>query len=180
MDTNPLKKLDIKDLQLNPFTMFAEDWGLLTAGNQAVGYNTMTISWGHIGSIWNGLGTPTIITYVRPQRYTKQFMDANDKFTVSIIGQEHKQDLTYLGKTSGADVDKVANTSLTPVFDEEVTYFKEAKYVFVCRKLYVDELKENGFLDKGIVESAYPLKDFHHMYVGEIVEVFGKRCSVLL
>jgi len=127
------KKIKKEDLQLNPITMFSEAWPLLTAGNEATGYNTMTISWGHIGAIWN---KPTMTVYIRPQRYTKEFVDSNELFTVSVLPSEYKEALAYLGKASGRDGDKIAKVGLTPLFDQDTTYFEEAKLVFVCRKLY--------------------------------------------
>ena len=162
------KKIEKKDLQLNPIHMFADDWPLLTAGNEEKGYNTMTISWGHIGAVWNA---PTIVVYVRPQRYTKAFMDDNELFTVSILPAEYKKALAYLGKVSGRDEDKVSKVGITPVYDQDTTYFEEAKMVFICRKLYRASVKEDGFLDQSVMDSMYPEKDFHDMYVGEIIEI---------
>ena len=97
------KKVEKKDLQLNPVNMLAEGWPLLTAGDEENGYNTMTISWGHIGYMWN---MPTFCVYVRPQRYTKKFVDESELFTVSVLPSEYKKALAYLGRTSGRDEDK--------------------------------------------------------------------------
>lgn len=162
------KKIEKEELHLNPMTMFSEDWPLLTAGNEADGYNTMTISWGHIGAIWN---KPTMIVYVRPQRYTKSLMERNELFTVSILPSEYKEALAYLGKISGRDEDKIAKVGLTPRFDDGTTSFEEAKLIFVCRRLYQGQIEENEFLDESIVSKMYPKKDFHTMYVGEIVDI---------
>ena len=67
----------------------------------------------------------------------------------------------------------MAKVGLTPVFDEDTTYFKEASLVLVCRKLYRAPLLEEGFVDKSIVADCYPEKDFHDMYIGEIVKVLA-------
>ena len=166
------KELDPRNLQVNPVTILADEWPLLTAGNKESGFNTMTISWGHIGSIWGiGGGKPTFVAYVRPQRHTFEFMNSNDVFTVSVLPAEFKETLAYLGKVSGRDEDKVAKAGITPVFDKGTTYFAEAKMVFVCKKMYQAPLVEDGFVDKGIVDTMYPGKDFHTMYVGEILDV---------
>lgn len=162
------KKVEKKDLQLSPVRMFADDWPLLTAGDDKNGYNTMTIAWGHIGAIWN---KPTIIVYVRPQRYTKEFVDSGELFTVSVLPSEYQEALAYLGKTSGRDEDKVKKANITPVFDKGTTYFEEAELVFVCRKLYQSRIKEEGFVQHSLSDQMYPEKDFHTMYVGEIVEI---------
>ena len=169
------KTVDVKGLQINPITMFSDEWPLVTVGNKENGFNTMTISWGHIGHIW-GKGssdTPVLVVYIRPHRYTHAFMNDNDMFTVSILPSEYKETLAYLGKVSGRDEDKVSKAGLTPVFGYGTTYFHEAKLVFVCRKLYQSPIKEDGFADKDLVERVYPEKDFHTMYIGEIVQVLA-------
>ena len=167
-----LKEIPIQELTLNPMTLFAKEWMLLTAGNESRGYNTMTVSWGHLGSLWgHGGGLPTSVVFVRPQRYTKEFMDREDYYTLTVFPESYKKQLGYLGSHSGRDEDKVAKTGLTPVFDENTAWFEEAKLVLVCRKLYAAPLVEEGFLDKAVLEDAYPQRDLHQVYVGEIVKV---------
>jgi len=168
------KNIDVKDFILNPITTISQEWMLLSAGNKENGYNTMTVSWGHLGAIW-GKGFPTAVVYVRPQRYTKEFIDREEYFTLSILGDEYKKQLAYLGSHSGRDEDKIKVTGLTPEFGLDSVYFEEAKMVLVCRKLYRAPLIEEGFYDKSIVEESYANKDFHEMYVGEIVEILVKK-----
>lgn len=169
-----MKRIDINELVLNPYTKIAKEWMLITAGNKEA-YNTMTASWGHLGSIWgHGGGKPTACIYIRPQRYTKQFVDSNEYFSLSFFDQEYQNDLSYLGSHSGKDEDKVAKTKLTPAFNDKTAYFNEANLVLICRKIYQQDIKEENFLDKSIVEENYPLKDFHTMYIGEIVEAYIK------
>lgn len=166
-----LKETDINALQFNAMDMIAHEWMLITAGNQERGYNTMTASWGHLGSIWghNG-GKPTAVVYIRPQRYTKEFVDREEYFTLAVFPEEYHKALGYLGSHSGRDGDKVAAVGLTPVSDENTTWFAEAKLVLVCRKLYHAPILEEGFVDRQVMEEAYPKRDFHEMYVGEIVK----------
>lgn len=167
-----MKEIHFSELQLNPMTMIAGEWMLITAGTEG-SYNTMTASWGHMGSIWgHGGGTPTTCVYVRPQRYTKEFMDREQLYTLCVFPPEYKKVLGYLGSHSGRDEDKVAKTGLTPVFADGTTFFAEAKLVLVCRKLYRAPLVEEGFVDKAIVEDNYPNRDFHDLYIGEILKVY--------
>ena len=167
-----LKEIAVQELLLNPMTMIAKEWMLLTAGNESRGYNTMTASWGHLGSLWgHGGGLSTSVVFVRPQRYTKEFMDREEYYTITVLPEGYKKELGYLGSHSGRYEDKVAKTGLTPVFDENCTWFAEAKLVLVCRKLYAAPLVEEGFLDRDVLEDSYPGRDFHQMYVGEIVKV---------
>jgi len=170
-----MKEISVQELQLNPMTLIAKEWMLVTAGSEG-GYNTMTASWGHLGSIWgHGGGRPTSVIFVRPQRYTKEFVDREELYTLSFFSPEYKDKLAYLGSHSGRDGDKVAAVGLTPAFGDGFTYFAEASLVLVCRKLYRAPILEEGFLDKSIIEESYPQRDFHDMYVGEIVKVLTQE-----
>ena len=172
IEVGRVKEINAKELNMNPVADIGEGWMLVTAGSEA-GYNTMTAAWGHIGASWGrrSVGMGTAICYVRPQRYTKEFMDREDYYTLSFFPPEYKEKLTYLGVRSGRDEDKVANVGLTPVFEEGYTYFAEANMVLVCRKLYRAPIVEEGFVDKSVLDVHYPERDFHEMYVGEIVRV---------
>lgn len=166
-----MKEIPVQELMLNPMTKIAKEWMLITAGNEERGYNTMTASWGHLGSIWgHGGGLTTSVVYIRPQRFTKEFVDAEAYYTLSFF-PGYKKELAYLGSHSGRDEDKVAAVGFTPEFDENCTWFKEANLVLVCRKLYRGSLEESGFVDPATVEQNYPQRDFHDFYVGEIVKV---------
>lgn len=167
-----MKEISVSELQFNPMTMIAKEWMLVTAGNQDRGYNTMTASWGHLGSIWgHGGGLPTAVVYLRPQRYTKEFVDREELFTITVFPEEYKKALGYLGSHSGRDGDKVAAAGLTPVFEGDYTYFAEAKLTLVCRKLYRGTIQPEGFMDQSFVEEYYPQRDFHDVYIGQIVKV---------
>lgn len=165
-----MKEISYRELQFNPMTLIGEEWMLITAGTKEHGFNTMTASWGHLGSIW-GRNMPTAVCYVRPQRYTKEFLDRENLYTLSFYPEEYKNKLAYLGSHSGRDEDKIAKTGLTPAFGEEYTYFEEAKLVLVCRKLYRAPMKPEYFIDKSIIDVNYPQKDFHDLYIGEIQKV---------
>ena len=162
-----MKEIERSQLTLDPFALIGGDWFLLTAGTEARGYNTMTCSWGHFGPLW---ANDTAVVYVRPQRYTKEFVDREELYTLSFF-DGHKKELGYLGSRSGRDEDKVAAVGLTPVFENGYTYFAEAKLVIVCKKLYQAPLKEEYFLDKETVEKNYPDRDFHDLYVGKIEKI---------
>ena len=165
-----MKEINIKEMKFNPFKLIGNEWMLVTAGNERTGCNTMTASWGHLGCLW-GSNDPTAVIYLRPSRYTKQFVDATDRFTLCVMDKSFKKSMAYLGTVSGRDENKVEKAGLTPVFEDDTTYFAEAKLVFVCKKLYASELKEDGFLYDSIIEKNYPLRDYHTMYVGKIEKV---------
>lgn len=166
-----MREISVTELQVTP-QMIGNEWWLVTAGDKTEGYNTMTASWGHVGVIWH---RPTTIVYIRPQRYTKEFMDRADRYTLSLFGGDYKKEMGYLGSHSGRDGDKVAKVGLTPVFEEDYTYFAEAEIVIVCRKLYRAPLLPAGFIDTRIINEHYPDRDFHDMYIGEIEKVLVKE-----
>lgn len=167
-----MKEIAFSELQFNPFDLIAKDWMLVTAGCKENGFNTMTASWGHLGSIWgHGGGKPTAVIYVRPQRYTKEFVDREERFTLTFFDQSYRSALGYLGSHSGRDGDKVAHVGLTPVFEDGTTYFAEAKLVLFCRKLYQAPILEEYFVDREVVEDCYPKRDFHDLYIAEIEKV---------
>ena len=170
-----MKQIPYSQLTMNPMTLIGKEWMLLTAGTKDRGYNTMTCSWGHLGSIWgHGGGLPTSVCYVRPQRYTKEFVDREELYTLCFF-DGRKKELAYLGTHSGREEDKVAAVGLTPAFGDGYTYFEEAKLVLVCKKLYRAPLVEEGFFHQETVDDNYPNRDFHDLYVGKIEKVFVKE-----
>lgn len=167
-----MKEIPVSQLNINPITAISDGWMLLTAGCESRGYNTMTCSWGHIGSIWgHGGNAATAVCYVRPQRYTKEFVDREYLYTLCFFPEEYKKALGYLGSHSGRDEDKVKKVGMTPVFGDGFTYFAEASMVLVCRKLYRAPLVEEGFLDKTVLEANYPQRDLHDLYIGRIEKI---------
>ncbi len=172
------KEIDLNELQFNPSRLFGQDWCLIAAGNPKSSYNAMTIAWGQIGAIWdrkltNGKNIiPTATVFIRPQRYTKVFFDREEYFTISAFPKQYKKALAYLGSHSGRDEDKIAKVGLTPCSIDQSIGFEEASLTFVCRKLYHAPLLESGFCDTNIVTQNYPMRDFHEMYIGEIIKVF--------
>lgn len=165
------KEISIEELSFNPFTKIGEEWMLVTAGDEQK-YNTMTASWGGVGVLW-GKNTATI--YLRPQRYTKEFVDANDRFTLSFYDEAYRQALNICGSISGRDGDKVAKAGLTPYFTDGTTAFEQANMIFVCRKLYADTMPPENFIAKENDAAWYPKKDYHTMYIAEILKVLVKK-----
>ena len=154
-------------LTMNPYDKIGKEWMLLTAGT-GESYNTMTCSWGHLGCLWN---LPTAVCYVRPQRYTREFIDREARYTLCFFSEEYKKALGYLGTKSGRYEDKVAAVGLTPVHEDGYTYFREASLVLVCRTLYQAPLKAEYFRDTDVMEKNYPGRDFHDLYIGHIEKV---------
>ena len=155
--------------------MFNNGGAPATAGTPEK-FNTCTISWGSLGSIWGNAGKakPIVTIYIHPTRYTNEFLRSNELFTVSFFPKEHRKDLAILGKLSGRDCDKVAKTSRTPEFTDGTVTFKEATTVLVCRRLYhAPMLKEN--IDPEIVSEIYPDRDAHDIFIGEIMKIIDRK-----
>jgi flavin reductase (DIM6/NTAB) family NADH-FMN oxidoreductase RutF len=165
------KEIEVKSLSMNPFTLIGDEWLLITAGTEGK-FNTMTASWGGLGVFW-GKNSATI--YIRPGRYTKQFVDSNDTFTLSFFKEDYKKALGLCGSLSGRDVNKVEKANLTPVFNEGNTYFQEAKMVIICKKMYHTEIVPESFDNPSFDEKIYPEKDYHTIYIGEILKVLTQE-----
>lgn len=166
------EKVDVKEIKGNPFRMIGDDWMLITAEKDGR-VNTMTASWGGVGILW---GKTVATAYIRPQRYTKEFVDAGETFTLSFFGQEQKKALGYLGKVSGKEVpDKIAQSGLHDTTVGGAPAFAEAELVLVCRKLYAQEMKPECFVAGEEIGRWYPEKDFHTMYIAEITEAYRRE-----
>ena len=162
------KEIAPKDIQGNVMQMIADEWMLVAAGGPGK-CNMMTASWGFAGEMW---GKECAVAMIRPQRYTLEFVEREDLFTLSFYGG--RKDIHKIcGSQSGRDIDKIAETGLTPVFSDNTVYFEEARLVLICKKLYVQDLKEECFVDQTCLK-WYAEKDYHRMFVGEIIKVLEK------
>ncbi len=165
-----MKKINIKDLKANPVSLFDDKWCLITAGNKD-SYNTMTASWGAMGELWN---KDVCFVFIRPQRYTYEFTEREELFTLSFFPEEYRKALAFCGKYSGRDYDKAKETGLTPTEIDGSMTFAESELVIVCKKVAQQDIDPEGFLDESIDPKCYPAKDYHRMYVGEIVACYIK------
>lgn len=154
---------DIKD---NVFKLLDKDWMLVTAG-KIDDFNTMTASWGHLGIMWN---LPVAICFIRPQRYTFEFANRYDDYTLSFFEEKHRKALKFCGSKSGRDHDKMKETGLLPIeTDSGNIYYEQARLVLECKKIYQDDFKPENFIRPEIAKKNYPGNDFHRFYFGEIV-----------
>lgn len=161
---------DVKALGLDPFEKIGSDWMLVTAGSED-SFNTMTASWGFMGVMWN---KPCAVTVIRPQRYTKEFIDKEEYFTLSFFDESKRAALALCGRVSGRDTDKVKDASLAPASADGTVAFGDARLVLVCKKLYAKELDPTGFADKALIDANYSAGDFHTAYIGQIVKAYVK------
>ncbi|HZJ76607.1 MAG TPA: flavin reductase [Oscillospiraceae bacterium] len=154
----------------SPFKLIGKDLMLITAEKDGK-VNTMTAAWGGLGVMWK---KNVAFVVIRPQRYTKEFVDASDTFSLSFFGGDKKEMLNYLGTTSGRDEDKIKKADLTVVYDDETPYFEEAAMVILCKKLFAQDYKPESFIKKEIIDEWYPISDFHTLYIAEITKILVK------
>ena len=156
------------------FDLFDKKWALVTAGNEK-SFNTMTVSWGGLGTLWN---LPVATVYVRPSRYTHEFMEREPLFTVSFYAEERRKELAVLGRYSGRDCDKVSMTGLTPIAAEtslgKTMTFAEAELTLVCRKIYARDM-DKSLISPAVASSHYePDEPAHTAYIGEVINVLRR------
>lgn len=157
---------EIKD----PFFLVGKEKLLLSAGNEE-NYNTMTASWGTMGILWN---KKVFSVVIRPQRFTYEFFEREPYFTVSVLKPGHDDVYRICGTKSGRDCDKISLAGLTPYFEDDAVTFNEARLAVVCKKIYVQDIAPDGFVDPELA-SHYPLKDYHRLYCGEIVDILEQK-----
>lgn len=165
------EQVDIESLELNPFSTLATDNFLITAGD-AEAWNTMTAAWGFFGNMW---AKPSFAIVVRDSRYTYEFLERSKGFTVSFFPPSFSKALQFCGSHSGRDTDKESETGLRSVVVEldgpgELVTFEQANMVFCCTKASRTIISPDQFLLSGI-ESFYPKKDYHTLYIGHIDQV---------
>ena len=162
------RKIDPTQLPGNVIDEISNKWMLLSAGTED-DFNFMTVSWGMMGELWF---QPAVAVYVRHSRYTFDYMENNDTFTLTVLKPEYKNALKIAGSKSGRDIDKLSETGLTAAFVDGCPTFEEAAYTIVCKKMYAAEMPEENFLDQEAFTKSYQTPDYHRMYIGKIVSAY--------
>ena len=171
-EENGFKKFNVReDFAENGFQWF-HDAELLAAGDREKS-NAMTIGWGGIGTLW---GRTALTVYVAEKRYTKEFMDRSEYFTVMAFDVVHSNVLNYMGRQSGRDGDKAKALGLHTAYTENGTpYYTEAEMVIECRIMYAAPFDPQNFKSDA-PKNMY--RNFpagvHTMYIGEVVNAWRK------
>lgn len=166
-------RIDPAEIDDNLIRLIASDWMLVTAGSKEK-FNTMTANWGGMGYLWK---KPVAFVFVRPERYTYEFTESSDGFTLTFFEEKYRDALNLCGTKSGRDCDKVAETGLTPCFTENgYPAFTEARLVLECRKLYASMLTRDAFTDERPLREHYSSADgLHKLYIAEIGKVWIRQ-----
>jgi len=159
----------LNELEFNPFNTIGQNWGLVSAGTKEAA-NTMTVSWGGVGVLW---GKNVAFIFIRDSRFTKEFIDGNDFFSVSFMGKGYKDALNYCGSHSGRDGDKVSAAGLTWNYKHSIPFIDEGDFILLCNKMAAVKITKDSFLLPEI-EKWYQDGDMHTMYVGEIIEALAR------
>lgn len=165
------KEIKPEELNQSAFKLIGKDWMLITAGDDKK-VNTMTASWGGFGVMFN-----KNVAYIvlRPQRYTKEFVDNSDTFSLTFFDETFRKQLSYIGTVSGRDEDKISKAELTVQYLNNTPYFEEGKIIVICKKLYAQNFKADCFIADELNEKFYPEKDYHTLYIAEIEKIIMKE-----
>lgn len=168
---NSFKEIKPEELNKSPFHLIGTDWMLITAEKDNK-VNTMTASWGGLGVMWN---KNVAYIAIRPHRYTKEFVDSADTFSLTFFNENFKKQLGYLGSVSGRDEDKISKSDLTIIHTDNTPYYDEANCALICKKLYAQDFASECFIVKEIDKENYPQKDYHTLYIAEVTKVLIKE-----
>ena len=160
-------------IEFNPFTKIGNEWMAIVAGDSNK-VNTMTASWGGVGVLW---GKNVAFIFIRDSRYTKEFLDAKETFSLNFFDpkdKEAKQALKYFGAVSGRKEDKIASVKMHVDYDGDVPYIDESNFVLICKKLSATKITEDSFIDPELMDKWYKDGDMHTMYVGEITQILAR------
>lgn len=165
-----MKKIDPNQISENFFRLISKEWMLVTAGN-CEKFNTMTASWGGTGFLWN---KPVVFIFIRPERYTYEFIENNPCFTLSFLGEANKAIHKVCGSKSGRDTDKISETGLQPYPTENGNIlFRQARIGIECKKLYTTVVEKDQLVDPEIFDKWYGDQGgLHKMYIAEILNLW--------
>lgn len=164
-----VNEMEVND---NVIDQFKNKWALVCARKKDGTFNMCTIAWGQIGELWS---KNVLTVFVKPIRFTDSFLNEDNYFTVTFFDESHKDSLRICGTKSGKNIDKVKEANLKPVILENGITFEGYRRVYVCKKIYQQQFKQECFVDsKDIIDKYYVNEPYHNMYIGEIISVIEK------
>lgn len=171
---NQFEKVKADSLDVSPFRMIGREWMLITAQKDGK-VNTMTASWGGLGVF---CGSDVAFIVVRESRYTKEFLDAADAFSLSFLEhQQYEKELSYLGSVSGRDEEKIGKAGLEILYQDGVPFIGQAERVILCRKMFRQRMEPDNFEQRELLKTYYPKGDYHFLYIGAVREILQRADS---
>ena len=170
--TENRKQIPIEKFIARSHSIFDLQWFLLSCGDfEKKDFNAMTISWGLLGTMWS---MPAALVAVRFSRYTFQFMERFNTFTLNAFSENYRDLLNEFGSRSGREMNKLQPSKITAAASQKVKApsYSEAELVIECKKIYWNDINPAHFLDDRILEK-YSKHDYHRYYIGEVVGIFG-------
>ena len=164
------QKVDIEQMEINPFRMIGKDWMLVTAGNERKA-NTMPASWGGVGIMW---GKNVAYVFIRDSRFTKEFIDREGRFSLSFPAEQYRKEMKFLGTVSGRDEDKIREAGMHIGYYDGVPYIDEGSLILICRVMSGTPIRKEDFWDRAIDEKWYAEQDYHMMYIAEITDIMAR------
>lgn len=159
--------MNVEELK-NVINSISKQWMLVSAVDEKGKANAMTASWGGVGELW---GKDVVFVFIRPQRYTKEFVDKAQTLSLSFFDESYRKMYNYMGSKSGRDFDKIKEQNLTVTIEDGAPVFAQAEHTIIAKKLYVQRLEKECFLDKTEIEKWYKANDYHDMYIAEIINI---------
>lgn len=177
-----MTKKEINILDYAGYILKGVNKGVLLTTKADDHVNTMTISWGTLGIEWQ---KAIFTTFVRKGRFTREQLDKNPEFVISIpYGEYDKKILGFCGTHSGRDVDKIKAMNLTLVKSDKVSVpaIKELRLTLECKVAYRQLQDLNAMNNQEWRQTFYPQdkpstfsgsnQDAHIAYYGEIVKAY--------
>jgi len=139
---NKFKEIKPEELNKSAFKLLGKDWMLITAQKDNK-VNTMTAAWGGFGVMF---AKNVVYIVIRPQRYTREFVDNSDTFSLTFFDETFRKQLNYFGTVSGRDEDKISKSNLTIQYLNHTPYFEEGNIAIICKKVYSQDFKSDCFI----------------------------------
>ncbi len=157
-------RINTKDLTLQPFECF-KNGTLLLAGDEKDS-NSLCVSNVMFGQMWD---KDVVMIALKPLRFTKEFVDLNETFSLNFFDDKYQKEIDYIGSVSGRDVNKMKKSNLKVSVYRGTPFYEQSNTVIFCKKLYTQEFKESSFIDTSLIAKNYLFKDFHSIYIAEII-----------
>lgn len=163
------REVSTRKLKFNVFETIANEWGVVTMQDDGK-VNAMTVNWFQMGHLWR---EDVVTIYIRPQRHSYPLLNQEETFSLCFFApnEETRKKLAFLGASSGKDCDKLAECGYSAQYDGATPFIAQAKWAFICEKIYVQDLERQGFLNQDLVAKEYAANDYHRMIVARIKKV---------
>lgn len=165
----------LRQLPGNLVERIAEEWMLVAAGSPEQGVAAMTINWGAMGYLWH---KDFVMVVIRQTRNTLPYMERSGGFSLAFFPPEYRDKLTYCGRVSGRDEDKIAHCGFTTAYKDGIPYFTQADTVLLCKTMYECDIEKAKFLQPELFQAWYSKgehKDnMHRMFLASVETVLKK------